>query len=89
MWRVGGATKLGVYTLAGLLTGCAAILVFARSGSGDPKVGQGLELNVIAAVVVGGASLAGGRGTVPGTLFGVLFLATLERAIPSAAPPWS
>jgi ribose transport system permease protein len=75
------ATRLGVYTLAGLLTGCAAVLMFARSNSGDPKIGQGLELNVIAAVVVGGASLAGGRGTVPGTLFGVLLLATLERAL--------
>jgi ribose transport system permease protein len=55
------ATRLGVYTLAGLLTGCAAVLVFARNNSGDARLGQGLELNVIAAVVVGGASLAGGH----------------------------
>jgi ribose transport system permease protein len=75
------ATKLGVYALAGLLTGCAGVLVFARISSGDANAGRGQELNVIAAVVVGGASLTGGRGTVAGTLLGVLALAALERAV--------
>ena len=52
---------------AGLLTGWAGILVFAQSGSGNPNSSVGLELDVIAAVVIGGASLGGGQGTVGGT----------------------
>jgi ribose/xylose/arabinose/galactoside ABC-type transport system permease subunit len=73
--------KMLVYTLAGLLTGWAGILVFAHSGSGDPNSGIGLELDVIAAVVIGGASLAGGQGTVAGTLLGVLILGILENGV--------
>src|SRR5262249_19449631 len=60
--------KLAVYTLAGILTGWAGVLMFAHGSSGDPSAGQALELEVIAAVVIGGASLAGGRGTVLGAL---------------------
>jgi len=74
-------TKLCVYVLAGLLTGWAGVLLLARLNSGNGDVAVGLELDVIAAVVVGGASLAGGRGGVAGTLFGVLALAALERAV--------
>src|SRR5262249_36767370 len=51
--------KLGVYALAGLLTGWAGVLHFAQTGSGDPNAAMGLELMVIASVVIGGASLSG------------------------------
>src|SRR4029077_20940489 len=67
-------TRIIVYTLAGLLTGWAGVLMFAHGDSGNPSAGEGLELLVIAAVVIGGASLTGGRGTVIGTLIGVLVL---------------
>lgn len=73
--------KLGIYLLAGLLTGWAGILVFAHSNSGDPNSSVGLELEVIAAVVIGGAALGGGQGTVSGTLLGVLILGILENGV--------
>lgn len=74
-------TKVMVYTLSGLLTGWAGILMFAHGDSGNPSAGEGLELAVIAAVVIGGASLTGGRGTVIGTLIGVLVLGLLENGV--------
>jgi ribose transport system permease protein len=73
--------KITIYTLAGLLTGWAGILVFAQSNSGDPGTQKTLELNVIAAVVIGGASLSGGQGNVVGTLLGVLILGVLDNAV--------
>jgi ribose/xylose/arabinose/galactoside ABC-type transport system permease subunit len=74
-------TKVWIYTLAGLLTGWAGVLVFAQGSGGDPTCGAGLELEVIAAVVIGGASLTGGQGGVFGTLTGVLILAILENGV--------
>jgi ribose transport system permease protein len=76
-----GRTKVLVYTLAGLLTGLAGILTFAHGSSGNPDAGEALELRVIAAVVIGGASLGGGRGTVLGTLAGVLILEVLNNGV--------
>jgi ribose transport system permease protein len=73
--------KVAIYTLAGLLTGWAGILAFAHGGAGDPNARVGLELDVIAAVVIGGASLSGGQGTVVGTLLGVLILGVLENGV--------
>jgi ribose transport system permease protein len=74
--------KILIYILAGLLTGWAGILAFAQaSGSGDPTVQMGLELEVIAAAVVGGASLRGGQGSVAGVLLGVLILGVLENGV--------
>jgi ribose transport system permease protein len=73
--------KVGVYLLSGLLTGWAGILVFAQGSGGDPTSSVGLELDVIAAVVIGGASLSGGQGNVAGTLLGVLILAILENGV--------
>jgi ribose/xylose/arabinose/galactoside ABC-type transport system permease subunit len=73
--------KLAIYTLAGLFTGWAGVLMFAHGNGGDPNAAVGLELDVIAAVVIGGASLAGGRGTVMGTLLGVLILGVLENGV--------
>jgi ribose/xylose/arabinose/galactoside ABC-type transport system permease subunit len=73
--------KIVIYTLAGLLTGWAGVLSFAHVSSGDPSGNVGLELTVIAAVVIGGASLNGGQGTVLGALLGVLILGILENGV--------
>ncbi len=75
------SNKVAIYTLAGLLTGWAGILTFANGNSGDPGSSVGLELEVIAAVVVGGASLSGGQGTVIGTMLGVLILGILDNGV--------
>jgi ribose/xylose/arabinose/galactoside ABC-type transport system permease subunit len=73
--------KVCIYILAGLLTGWAGILAFAHGQGGDAESSKGLELDVIAAVVIGGASLSGGQGSVWGTLLGVLILAVLENGV--------
>ncbi len=74
--------KVVIYTLAGLLTGWAGILAFAQaSGSGDPTIQVGLELEVIAAAVIGGASLLGGQGSVIGVLLGVFIWGVLENGV--------
>ncbi len=73
--------KLAIYTLAGLLTGWGGVLSFAHMTSADPNSSMGLELEVIAAVVIGGASLNGGLGTVRGALIGVLILGILENGV--------
>jgi len=74
-------TKLCVYTLAGLLTGWAGVLLFAHSNSGNPTLGEQLELDVITAVVIGGASLSGGRGTVTGAMLGVAILGLIKNGV--------
>jgi ribose transport system permease protein len=74
-------TKVLVYTLSGLLTGWAGVLLFAHSNSGNPTLGEQLELDVITAVVIGGASLLGGRGTVVGALLGVLILGLIKNGV--------
>jgi ribose/xylose/arabinose/galactoside ABC-type transport system permease subunit len=71
------AMKIAVYGLAGLFVGLAGIYQFAKLKVGNPISGAGLELKVIAAVVIGGASLNGGRGTVLGTLTGALLMQTI------------
>ena len=72
-------TKVLLYTWAGLLTGWGGVLQFARSGAGLHDVTAGMELDVIAAVVIGGGSLIGGEGTVTGTLVGALMIAVLTN----------
>jgi ribose/xylose/arabinose/galactoside ABC-type transport system permease subunit len=69
--------KLAVYTIGGLFIGLAGIYQFAKLKVGTPTSGLGLELKVIAAVVIGGASLGGGRGTVLGTITGALLMQTI------------
>lgn len=66
-----------VYVVSGVLSALAGIIITARSGVGSPVVGIGTELDVIAAVVIGGASLMGGRGTALNTLIGVLTLGVI------------
>jgi rhamnose transport system permease protein len=71
----------GVFVVMGALAGLAAVLNAVRFSSVDPTAGAGEELRVIAAVVVGGAAVSGGRGTLLGTLFGVLLLGTIGSAL--------
>jgi rhamnose transport system permease protein len=70
-----------VFVLMGLLTGLAALLHSTRFAIVDPNAGAGLELEVIAAVVVGGTAISGGRGTLAGTLAGVALLGTIGSAL--------
>jgi ribose transport system permease protein len=74
-------TKVAVFALLGLLTGLGGVFYTSRLGSSDPNAGVGLELSAIAAVVIGGTSLMGGRGSVVNTFFGVLIIATLEAGL--------
>lgn len=73
--------RVAVFALSGALAGLAAVFASARLGSADPNAGAGLELAAIAAVVIGGTSLAGGSGSVVGSLLGVLVIATLEAGL--------
>ncbi|HWI57322.1 MAG TPA: ABC transporter permease [Bacillota bacterium] len=73
--------KIAVFALLGLLTGLGAVFYTSRLGSSDPNAGVGLELSAIAAAVIGGTSLMGGRGSVINTFFGVLIIATLEAGL--------
>jgi ribose transport system permease protein len=72
-------TKLVVYALAGALAAVAGVLQYAYLTVGDPTTALGMELDVIAAVVIGGASLAGGRGSVAGTLVGALIMTAVAN----------
>lgn len=69
--------KIAVYVLGGLMTGLAGVFLFARTTEGDPTAAVGLELQVIAAVVIGGGSLMGGQGSILGTLIGAFMLTLL------------
>jgi ribose transport system permease protein len=82
--------KIAVYTLAGAICGIAGLLIAARLNSAQPALGQGYELDAIAAVVIGGTSLSGGRGTVLGTLIGALIMSVLLNGlrILSVAQEW-
>jgi ribose/xylose/arabinose/galactoside ABC-type transport system permease subunit len=73
--------QLMAYFLSGLSAGVAGILLTSRLGAGAPQAAIGLELSVIAAVILGGTSLAGGKGTILGTLIGVLILGTLNNGM--------
>jgi ribose transport system permease protein len=69
--------KVAVYVLGGTFVGVAGMYQFARLGEGNPTSGTGMELRIIAAVVIGGGSLSGGRGSVVGTLAGAAMMATI------------
>jgi simple sugar transport system permease protein len=76
-----GAAKIAVYTLNGACAALAGVVATLYTGSGNPSMGIGLELDAIAVVVMGGTLLAGGRGHVLGTLLGVLIFGTIQAAI--------
>lgn len=73
--------KTAIYVLTAALAAFAGILLSARLGSGDPKLGEGYELNAIAAVVLGGTSLSGGKGKLQGTFFGALIIGVLDNGL--------
>lgn len=68
-----------VYVISGALAGLGGMIAASRVNSGQPNFGQALELDVIAAVVIGGASLFGGRGTIVGSLIGAFLVATIRN----------
>jgi ribose transport system permease protein len=70
-------TKVLIYAIAGALAGVAGVLHFAYLNLGDPTTANGMELNIIAAVVIGGASLSGGQGTIFGTMMGALMMTAI------------
>jgi fructose transport system permease protein len=72
---------IGVYATAGLVYGIAALLSVARTGVGDPQAGQSDNLDSITAVVLGGTSLFGGRGSVIGTLIGALIVGVIRNGL--------
>lgn len=68
-----------IYTIVGFLVGIAAMIATSRTVSAQPTAGQGAELDVIAAVVIGGASLSGGQGNIIGTIIGTLLISFLRN----------
>lgn len=73
--------KIAVYAVTGAICGVAGLLIASRLNSAQPALGQGYELDAIAAVVIGGTSLSGGRGTVVGTLIGALIISVLANGL--------
>lgn len=73
--------KIIVYTLSGAFTGIAGVVIASRLNSAQPSLGLGYELEAIAAVVIGGTSLAGGKGSIVGTLIGALIMSVLTNGL--------
>lgn len=73
--------KLAVYSMSGLLAGLAGILLASRITTGQPNAGAGFELDAIAAVVIGGTSTSGGKGSMAGTLIGVLLIGVINNSL--------
>jgi ribose transport system permease protein len=73
--------KLIVFVVTGLLTGLAGLILASLMNAGQPTAGRGFELTVVAAVILGGTSLTGGRGSLLGTLLGVLVLKVIDNGI--------
>jgi ribose transport system permease protein len=76
-----GAVKIAAYVLSGLCAAVASLILTARVASGQPSLGVTLPLESVAAVVLGGVSLFGGRGSVVGVAFGVLFISILSNGL--------
>jgi len=72
---------ISLFALSGVLVGLAGCVMLGRLGAGDPNGGVGLELQAVAAVVLGGASLSGGRGSIWGTFLGVVFLGEIANSL--------
>ena len=75
-------TMISVYTIMGLLAGLAGVLSVSIYASAQPNMQYGKEMDVIAACVIGGVSMSGGRGSVPGTFLGALIIAIIAKALP-------
>lgn len=73
--------KIVIYTITGIFTGLAGILIASRLNSAQPALGAGYELEAIAAVVIGGTSLSGGKGTIIGTVIGALIMSVLTNGL--------
>ncbi len=73
--------RLAIFTISGGLSGLAGVIIAARTSSGQPLAGTGLELEAITAVFLGGALLSGGKGTVAGTMLAVLLLSVLSNGM--------
>lgn len=74
-------TKIIVYAISGLMSALAGMILLSRLSSAQPTLGSGYELDAIAAVALGGTSMAGGRGKIIGTLIGVLIIAILNNGL--------
>ena len=77
VWR----TRILIYALTGFLAALSGIILSSRISAGSSKIGVGLEFEVIAAVIIGGTSLAGGQGSIFGTFLGVLFIGLLGNGM--------
>lgn len=73
--------KTAVYTLCGMFSGVAGVLIASRLNSAQPALGSGYELDAIAAVVIGGTSLSGGEGSILGTIIGAFIISTLTNGL--------
>ena len=73
--------KITAYAISGVLAAIAGIIVTSRLSSAQPRAGDGYELDAIAAVVLGGTSLVGGKGTIVGTIIGALIIGILDNAL--------
>jgi len=73
--------KVTIYTISGLLSALSALILTARLNSAQPIFGTGYELDAIAAVVLGGTSLSGGKGTIIGTLFGAMVMGVINNGM--------
>ncbi len=82
--------KIAVYMTTGFFAGLAGIIMASRINSAQPSLGQGYELDAIAAAVIGGTSLSGGEGTIVGTIIGAFLISTLSNGlkIMSVPPEW-
>jgi len=76
-----GLIRVGVFTFAGLLSGLAGLVLSSRIGSGQPGLAVGMELDAIAAAVIGGTSLSGGIGTIWGAIVGALIIGVLSNGL--------